>query len=233
MEKTRPILYGVADYAEIRKANAWFVGRTAEIRDLEATRYAIFLRPRRFGSTAAPVVADTTSVLYERVYEINNGVCDFAEKGEWRGFVGTLSSIAKENFAVRDTVEDEKVVQSTCVALLTVAKGLYLVGHEREAGGGFYDIALKPRLDRWPDIAHAALIEMKYVKAGDPAPTKKQLEKFKKQASDQFDPYSADPALIAEWRLVPLREATGVSLPRRERRSGKRRRRQRAGNALY
>ena len=44
------------------------------------------------------------------------------------------------------------------------------------------DIALKPRLDRWPDIAHAALIEMKYVKAGDPAPTKEQLEKIKKLA---------------------------------------------------
>ena len=51
MEKTRPILYGVADYAEIRKANAWFVDRTARIRDLEATRYAVFLRPRRFGKS--------------------------------------------------------------------------------------------------------------------------------------------------------------------------------------
>ena len=48
---TRPILYGVADYAEIRRANAWFVDRTAKIRDLEATRYALFLRPRRFGKS--------------------------------------------------------------------------------------------------------------------------------------------------------------------------------------
>ena len=30
MEKTRPILYGVADYAELRKANAWFIDRTAK-----------------------------------------------------------------------------------------------------------------------------------------------------------------------------------------------------------
>ncbi|MBO7687153.1 MAG: AAA family ATPase, partial [Kiritimatiellae bacterium] len=51
MEKTRPILYGVADYAELRKANAWFVDRTVKIRDLEATRYAMFLRPRRFGKS--------------------------------------------------------------------------------------------------------------------------------------------------------------------------------------
>ncbi len=72
---------------------------------------------------------------------------------------------------------------------------------EREAGGGLYDPALKPRLDRWPDIAHAALIEMKYVKAGDPVPTKEQLEKIKKQAVDQLDQYSADPALITEWHI--------------------------------
>ncbi len=26
MEKPRPILYGVADYAQIRKKNAWIVG---------------------------------------------------------------------------------------------------------------------------------------------------------------------------------------------------------------
>ena len=51
MDDTRPILYGVADYAELRKANAWFVDRTAKIRDLEATRYALFLRPRRFGKS--------------------------------------------------------------------------------------------------------------------------------------------------------------------------------------
>ena len=51
MENTRPILYGVADYAQIRKKNGWFIDRTAKIRDLEATAYAMFLRPRRFGKS--------------------------------------------------------------------------------------------------------------------------------------------------------------------------------------
>ena len=137
----------------------------------------------------------------ERVYDINDGLCDFAGDGGWEKFIGILSGIVKENFAVRDGVEGEKVVQSTLVALLTAAKGPYLVHHEREAGGGFYDIALKPRLDRWPDIAHAALIEMKYVKAGDPAPTEEQLEKIKKQSIYQLDQYSSDPALVAEWHI--------------------------------
>ena len=53
MEKIRPILYGVADYAQIRKKNAWFVDRTAKIRDLENIAYVVFLRPRRFGKYSA------------------------------------------------------------------------------------------------------------------------------------------------------------------------------------
>ena len=158
----------------------------------------------------------------ERVYEINYGLCDFAGDGDWEKFIGILSGIVKENFAVRDGVEGEKVVQSTLVALLTAAKGPYLVSHEREAGGGFYDLALAPRLDRWPDIAHAALIEMKYVKAGDPAPTPEQLAKIKAEAIDQLDQYSSDPALIAKWHIAPVGVAgvppveavTSVALPR-------------------
>ena len=137
----------------------------------------------------------------ERVFDINDGLCNFAENGDWRGFVGTLAEIVKENFAVRDTVEGEKVVQSTLVALLCAAGGPYFVRHERESGGGFYDIALAPQLDRWPEIAHAALIEMKYVKAGDPKPTPEQLTDIKAKATEQLDLYSADPALSASWRL--------------------------------
>ena len=137
----------------------------------------------------------------ERVFDINNGLCDFAENGNWRGFVGVLSEIVKENFAVRDAVEGEKVVQSSLVALLCAAGGPYLVRHEREAGGGFYDIALAPQLDRWPEIAHAALIEMKYVKAGDPTPTSEMLADIKAKAIEQLKKYSTDSALSASWRL--------------------------------
>ena len=115
----------------------------------------------------------------------------------------------KENFAVRDSVEGEKVVQSTIVALLTASGGPYFVTHEREAGGGFYDLALAPQLARWPEIAHAALIEMKYVKAGDPAPTSEQLAKIKADAIDQLDQYSSDPALAQAWHLKT--GTTGVS----------------------
>ena len=139
----------------------------------------------------------------ERVFDVNSGLCDFAEKGEWRGFIDILAGIVRENFAVRDAVEGEKVVQSTLVALLTAARGPYLVRHEREAGGGFYDIALAPQLSRWPEIAHAALIELKYIKAGAPALAPQELADIKSKAIEQLDKYSSDPALVSAWHLKP------------------------------
>ena len=47
---------------------------------------------------------------------------------------------------------------------------------------------------------------MKYVKAGDPAPTPDALAKIKAEAIDQLDQYSASRDLVTEWRL---KEGTG------------------------
>ena len=153
---------------------------------------------------ASKMIPDAYSDIYSidgRIFDINKALVAFARRGEWQGFVGILAQIVKETFAVRDAVEGEKVVQSTLVALLVAAGGPYFVKHERESGGGFYDIALEPQLLRWPDIAHAALIEMKYVKAGDPAPTADDIAKIRAAAIDQLDRYSSDPQLVKEWRL--------------------------------
>ena len=35
MEKTKPIMYGVSDYARLRKENGYFLDRTDFIHDLE------------------------------------------------------------------------------------------------------------------------------------------------------------------------------------------------------
>ncbi|MBQ2632105.1 MAG: AAA family ATPase, partial [Kiritimatiellae bacterium] len=150
---------------------------------------------------AAKMIPDAYSDIYKidgRIFDINSGLVDFSFDGNWKPFIDILSCIVKENFAVRASVEGEKVVQSTLVALLTAARGPYYVRHEREAGGGFYDIALKPRLETWPDIAHAALVEMKYVKAGDPAPTAEQLADIKAKAVVQLDRYSSDSTLNSQ-----------------------------------
>ena len=181
----------------------YWLGITTIIgREFELVRFGI--PNETLKELAAKMIPDAYSDIYKidgRVFDINKGLVAFARRGEWKGFIDILSAIVKENFAVRDSVEDEKVVQSTIVALLTAARGPYYVKHEREVGGGFYDLALAPQLDRWPEIAHAALIEMKYVKAGEPAPTPEALADIKAKAIKQLDQYSADPALVAAWHL--------------------------------
>ena len=183
----------------------WLGITTVTGRDFELVKFG--LPNETLKELAAKMLPDAYSDIYKidgRVVDINKGLVAFARRGEWKGFIDILSGIVKENFAVRDSVEGEKVVQSTIVALLMAARGPYFVTHEREAGGGFYDLALAPQLARWPEIAHAALIEMKYIKAGDPAPAPEALAKIKSEAIDQLNRYSADPALAAAWHLGTL-----------------------------
>ena len=137
----------------------------------------------------------------QRTSAINAGLRAFAAKGTWNKLLEPLFDVVRQNFAVRDAKEGETAVASAISALLIAAGGPYYVKREREANGGFYDLSMSPRFDIAPKIAHAALIEMKYVKAGDPAPTPEQLEKIKAEAIDQLDQYSASRDLVAEWRL--------------------------------
>ena len=137
----------------------------------------------------------------QRTSAINAGLRAFAAKGTWDKLLEPLFDVVRQNFAVRDAKEGETAVASAISALLIAAGGPYYVKREREANGGFYDLSMSPRFDIAPKIAHAALIEMKYVKAGDPAPTPEQLEKIKAEATDQLDQYSASRDLVTEWRL--------------------------------
>ncbi|MBP5543722.1 MAG: AAA family ATPase [Kiritimatiellae bacterium] len=164
---------------------------------------------KKLVSDMIPAAYADVHKIDERVYDLNDALYDFAfEGGDWRPFVDILSGIVKENFAVRDSIDGEKTVQSTIVALLVAAAGPYFIRHEGEAGGGFYDIAMKPRLLDWPDIAHAAIIELKYLKPGGRKPTKTALAAIKAEAIEQLDRYSADPALVAKWRLKPVESPT-------------------------
>ena len=137
----------------------------------------------------------------QRIPVINAGLRAFASTGTWDKLLEPLFTVVKENFSVRDAKEGETAVASAVSAILISAVGPYLVTREREANGGFYDLSLAPRFEIAPKIAHAALIEMKYVKAGDPTPTPETLAKIKVEAVVQLDRYSTDPLLAKAWQL--------------------------------
>ena len=110
MEETRPILYGVADYALMRKKNGWFIDRTAKIRDLEATRYAVFLRPRRFGkSLLLSILRAYYDVQFaDRFDEFFKGTDIGAnptdERGKYLVLYFNFSAVSKDARQVEDSV---------------------------------------------------------------------------------------------------------------------------------
>ena len=92
---------------------------------------------------------------------------------------------------------------SAVSAILVSAGGPYVIKRERETNGGLYGAALRHRAQ---DRARRA-DRVKYVKAGDPAPTPEALAKIKSEAIDQLDQYSRGRDIATEWRLAG---ATGV-----------------------
>ena len=135
-----------------------------------------------------------------RVFDIANGMADFAETGDWRGALETACGVVSRYWRVRDAVEGERVVQTALCSLLYVGHGPYIVRHERESAGGFIDIAFEPQLARWPEIGHAALVELKYLKASDDA-SPAALAKIRDAAAAQLARYAADHDLARAWNL--------------------------------
>ena len=135
-----------------------------------------------------------------RLFDIANGMADFAETGDWRGALETACGVVSRYWRVRDAVEGARVVQTALCSLLYVGHGPYVVRHERESAGGFVDIAFEPQLARWPEIGHAALVELKYLKASDDA-SPAALAKIRDAAAAQLARYAADHDLARAWNL--------------------------------
>ena len=135
-----------------------------------------------------------------RLFDVANAMTDFARHGDWRAPLETAASVVSRYWKVRDAVEGERVVQTALCALLYVGHGPYIVRHERESAGGFIDIAFEPQLARWPEIGHAALVELKYLKASDDA-SSAALAKIRDAAAAQLARYAADHDLARAWNL--------------------------------
>ena len=135
-----------------------------------------------------------------RLFDVANAMTDFAETGDWRTPLETAASVVSRYWKVRDAVEGERVVQTALCSLLYVGHGPYIVRHERESAGGFVDIAFEPQLARWPEIGHAALVELKYLKASDDA-SPAALAKIRDAAAAQLARYAADHDLARAWNL--------------------------------
>ena len=158
------------------------------------------LTVQEFVNDFIPRAYDDVYGIDSRVYDIANGLYDFSSDGDWHKAIDAVSKSVDEYFKVRDAIEGERVVQTAMCSLLKVAHGPYIVDHEIETRRGFADISFAPQLERYPNIAWAMLIELKYLKKEyDASPA--ALAAIRAEAIGQLDRYAADHDIARAWGL--------------------------------
>lgn len=91
---------------------------------------------------------------------------DMAYDGHWKEALEFISHAYAENSSVRSSIEGERNIQGFFTAYLSM-NPYYLLAPEMELNHGFCDIFLMPDLQRYNDIAHSYILELKYLSAKD------------------------------------------------------------------
>lgn len=89
---------------------------------------------------------------------------DMAYYGNWRQSFEFIAHAYKENSAVRSLIEGERNIQGFFTAYLSIS-AYYLTAPEVELNHGFCDLFLMPDLQRYPEVAHSYILELKYLPA--------------------------------------------------------------------
>ncbi|MBD8984404.1 MAG: AAA family ATPase [Bacteroides cellulosilyticus] len=86
--------------------------------------------------------------------------------GHWREPLEFIARAYKENSSVRSAIEGERNIQGFFTAYLSV-NAYYLTAPEVELNHGFCDLFLMPDLQRYGEVAHSYILELKYLPAKD------------------------------------------------------------------
>ena len=134
-------------------------------------------------------------------------VHEMAFRGAWRPVLEFLSAAIAGQTSVRDYINGEKIIQGFLAAYLSATE--HFVFHtERELGGGYADLCLEPHLQRYPGMRHGYVIELKYLKRGEPA-SEARVAAAARQAIKQLQRYVADGRLARQYQSVRF---TGLAI---------------------
>ena len=141
------------------------------------------------------------------LYAFRRLVHEMAFRGSWRPVLEFLSEAIASQTSIRDYIDGEKVIQGFLAAYLGATE--HFVFHtERELGHGYADICLEPHLQRYTGMRHGYLIELKYLKRGEPA-TEARVAAAAREAGDQLQRYLADQRLARQYPTIRF---TGLAL---------------------
>ena len=138
--------------------------------------------------------------------DIANSIGDMAYVGKWEECIKLIGEKINNSLTLRQLIEGERSVQALLVALFHIGKP-FLIEVEKEANGGFFDIALEPFLAQFPDMKYGYLIELKYLKSDEKFDSNVE-SKLISQAKEQLDKYASDENLRKKWQLKPMGDIT-------------------------
>lgn len=122
------------------------------------------------------------------LHYLNVMLADLAYDGVWKPFFESLARAYRENSSVRDSIEGERNLQGFLKAYLALAS-YYLVQPELEMNYGYCDFFLLPDKQRYPDVEHSYILELKY---SPRTATAAELESQAEEGRRQLLQYSKD-----------------------------------------
>lgn len=130
---------------------------------------------------------------YQQHYQLNLShlkdlIDDFVYDGQWKPFFDSIAHAYRENSAVRDAIEGERNLQGFLKAYLSLAS-YYLMEPELELNYGYCDFFLLPDKQRYSDVAHSYILELKY---SPRTATDSELEVQAEEGRRQLLQYSKD-----------------------------------------
>ena len=112
----------------------------------------------------------------------------FAYDGEWQETLTFLAEKYKENSSVRDAIEGEHNISGFFKAYFSIMD-YYLLCPEVEMNKGYCDFLLLPNKQRFDDVEHSYIIELKYSKKDAP---ESEIQAKYDEAVEQLHRYSED-----------------------------------------
>ena len=109
-----------------------------------------------------------------------------SRQGDIREALTIITEAYKETAAVRNGIEGERNAQGFLTAFLSLTP-LYLTAPETELNHGYCDIFLMPDKQRYPEVAHSFILELKYLpSSADDA----QADRQRAAAAEQIRRYA-------------------------------------------
>ncbi len=122
------------------------------------------------------------------ISDLNTYFIEAAYDGNWKQLIDFIAQSYKANSSVRDAIEGERHLQGFTKAYLALTN-YYLLQPELEMNYGYCDFFLLPDKQRFPDVKHSYILELKYAPR---TATPKELEAQAAEGRKQLEQYAQD-----------------------------------------